>query len=241
MTKLSLIEKDDSDKLPAAVAPTPMLLLNMAVSQGADLDKLTQLMALQERWEANEARKAFNVAFAAFKEETIKVFRNKDVEDGPLKGKSYAELYSIIDAVTPALAKNGLGHSWKITKDEKDWIEVTCTIRHILGHSESVSMGGPPDVGGAKNAIQARASTVTYLEKYTLKAICGVSERGDDTDANLPGDWLSEVKDINESKTLDELQLRFKAAGEKWKTKKGAMRDIVTAKDNMKRALGMQQ
>ncbi len=31
-------------------------------------------------------------------------------------------------------------------------------------------MGGPPDAGGAKNALQARASTKSYLERYTLKA-----------------------------------------------------------------------
>jgi len=43
-------------------------------------------------------------------------------------------------------------------------------------------MGGPPDSGGAKNAIQARASAVSYLQRYTLKAICGVAEQGEDTD-----------------------------------------------------------
>ena len=47
-------------------------------------------------------------------------------------------------------------------------------------------MGGPPDAGAAKNALQARASTKSYLERYTLKAICGVAEGGDDTDGNLP-------------------------------------------------------
>jgi hypothetical protein len=43
-------------------------------------------------------------------------------------------------------------------------------------------MGGPPDTGGAKNLIQARASTKTDLERYTLKAICGVAEGGEDDD-----------------------------------------------------------
>ena len=43
-------------------------------------------------------------------------------------------------------------------------------------------MGGPPDVGGAKNPIQARASTVSYLQRYTLKAITGLSEQEDDDD-----------------------------------------------------------
>lgn len=54
-------------------------------------------------------------------------------------------------------------------------------------------MGGPPDTGGAKNAIQARASTKTYLERYTLKAITGLSEQNDDNDGRgLDVDLLAE-------------------------------------------------
>ncbi len=172
--------------LPAAPAPnqhpTPALLLQMAVQQNADLDKLERLMALQERWEATEARKAFDAAFAAFKSEAVRIIKNRSVTAGPLAGKKYAELFSVVNAVTPALSANGLSSSWQITKDERDWIEVTCTIKHSAGHSESVSMGGPPDVGGAKNPIQARASTVSYLQRYTLKAITGLSEQDDDDD-----------------------------------------------------------
>ena len=163
-------------------AITPMSMIDLAVRQGADIDKLSKLMELQERWEQNEAKKAYNLAFAAFKAEAIRVTRNKTVSAGPLSGKSYAELFSVVNAITPALSQNGLSASWSITKDEKDWIEVTCILRHVLGHSEKVSMGGPPDAGGAKSAIQARASTITYLERYTLKAICGVSEQDDDKD-----------------------------------------------------------
>ena len=152
----------------------------MAVQQGADLDKLERLMALQERWEATEARKAYDTAFAAFKADAVRIVKNRRVTAGPLSGKSYAELFSVVNAVTPALSRHGLSSSWKITKDEPQWLEVTCTIKHVAGHTESVSMGGPPDVGGAKNAIQARASTVSYLERYTLKAITGLSEQDDD-------------------------------------------------------------
>ena len=47
-----------STALAAVPSTTPAALLAMAVQQGADLDKLERLMALQERWEANEARKA---------------------------------------------------------------------------------------------------------------------------------------------------------------------------------------
>ena len=58
----------------------------------------------------------------------------KEIFDGPLKGKSHAELCDVVDAVTPALSKHGLSSSWKITKDEPAWMEVTCYLRHVGGH-----------------------------------------------------------------------------------------------------------
>jgi hypothetical protein len=172
----------------ALQAPTPAMLLQTAVQQGADLEKLEKLMELQERWEKTEARKAYDKAFADFKAEAVRILRNRNVTDGPLKGKAYAELYAVVNAVTPALSKHGLSSAWKITRDEPQWIEVTCMLKHEGGHFETVSMGGPPDAGGAKNAIMARASTVTYLERYTLKAITGLSEQDDDDDGgHRPG------------------------------------------------------
>ncbi|MDA8260223.1 MAG: ERF family protein [Betaproteobacteria bacterium] len=167
--------------IPSETA-TPMSMLAVAVKNGMDPGTIKELMALQREYEAGEALKAYNVAFAAFKSEAVRIIKNRTVDAGPLSGKKYAELFAVVNALTPALSANGLSASWKLTKDDKDWIEVTCTLKHTLGHCESVSMGGPPDSGGAKSPIQARASTVSYLERYTLKAICGVSEQGDDTD-----------------------------------------------------------
>lgn len=169
-----------------AVIGNPANLLQIAIEKGASLEQLEKLMAMQERWEANQAKKAYDRAFSAFKAEAVQITKNRKVDAGPLAGKKYAELYSVVNAVTPALSRHGLSSSWKLTKDDKDWMEVTCFLRHVEGHEESVSMGGPPDTGGAKNAIQARASTKTYLERYTLKAITGLSEQGDDSDGNTP-------------------------------------------------------
>lgn len=171
---------------PALAANSPMGMMLAAVQQGATLEQVEKMMDLQERWEKSEAKKAYDAAFANFKAEAVVIIKGKDVTDGPLKGKSYAELHDVVNAVTPALSKHGLSSSWKLTKDERDWMEVTCYLRHVGGHEEFVSMGGPPDTGGAKNAIQARASTKTYLERYTLKAITGLSEQGDDDDGRPP-------------------------------------------------------
>lgn len=179
---MNAIETIDMDRALAPVAPSanagPLALLQ----SGVDLDKVERLWAMQVAWEEREAEKAYNAAFAAFKDEAVTIIKNRRVDNGPLAGKSYAELFSVVNAVTPALSKHGLSASWRLTKDDKDWIEVTCTLKHQLGHSEAVAMGGPPDTGGAKNPIQARASTISYLERYTLKAICGVAEQGEDDD-----------------------------------------------------------
>lgn len=168
-----------------AAQPHTSLMLSL-MDRGASLDQIERMMDLAERNEKREAEKAYNTAFAAFKAEAVRIVKGRKVTDGPLRGKEYAELHDVVDAVTPALSRHGLSTAWKLTRDEKDWLEVTCTLKHVGGHSESVSMGGPPDAGGAKNALQARASTKSYLERYTLKAICGVAEGGDDTDGNPP-------------------------------------------------------
>lgn len=168
-----------------AAQPHTSLMLSL-MDRGASLDQIERMMDLAERNEKREAEKAYNAAFAAFKAEAVRIVKGRKVTDGPLRGKEYAELHDVVDAVTPALSRHGLSTAWKLTRDEKDWLEVTCTLKHVGGHSESVSMGGPPDAGGAKNVLQARASTKSYLERYTLKAICGVAEGGDDTDGNPP-------------------------------------------------------
>lgn len=166
----------------ASLAITPGDLLRIAVESGADMDRLEKLMAMYERWEAKQAKRSYDDAFASFKAEAVVVLKGRERKDGPLRGTSYAELHHVVDAVTPALSRNRLSSSWKLTKDEKDWVEVTCYLRHADGHEESVSMGGPPDNGPARNAIQARSSAITYLQRITLKAICGVAEKDDDDD-----------------------------------------------------------
>lgn len=192
MNAVTTVEADPVQVQPQRALTTssesPADMLMMLMSKGATLEQIEKVMDLQDRHQRREAEKSYNTAFALFKSEAVRVLKNRAVTDGPLRGKSYAELHSVVDAVTPALSKHGLSASWKLTRDENDWIEVTCTLKHVGGHAESVSMGGPPDAGGAKNAIQARASSITYLQRYTLKAICGISEGGDDTDGNGRGE-----------------------------------------------------
>lgn len=165
-----------------ATLMTPDVMLGIAVQRGDSIEVLTKLMDLKDRYDKSEAIKAYNVAFAAFKAEAVVLIRNKLIADGPLKGKKHAELSDAVNAATPALSKHGLSATWKLSKDEKDWMEVTCTVRHAAGHSESVAMGGAPDTGPGRNAMQARGSSKTYLERYTMTAILGLAAQDADDD-----------------------------------------------------------
>jgi hypothetical protein len=80
------------------------------------------------------------------------------------------------------LSQCGLSHQWK-TRQDGDNITVECSVTHKLGHSEETSLTAGPDKTGNKNSIQAIASTIAYLERYTLYAILGLASREMDDDA----------------------------------------------------------
>jgi len=226
------IQYDDSPAV--SPAPNPMSMLQMAVSQNCDIEKLTKLMDLQERWEKNEARRAFDKAFAAFKSESIQIIKNIEVTAGPLAGKKYADLYAVVNSTTPAMSRHGLSASWRLTKDEPSWMEVTCILRHELGHSESAAMGGPPDKGGAKNAIQERASTKSYLERYTFLAVTGLAASGEDTDGNMTVQGLSKIES---APTMEALQAEYTAAFKAAAGNQRAQKAIIASKDARKKQL----
>lgn len=178
-------------------SPTPSDLLRIAVEQGADLDRMERLMALQERWEANEARKAFTTAMTDFKAEPLTIFKKKQVgyttKEGEFVGYAHAELSDVTDVVGPAMARHGLSYRWSV-KQESARINVSCVVTHKLGHSEQVTMDAAPDTSGKKNAIQSIASALTYMQRYTLLAVTGMSTKGMDDDGQGAGDADAEAR-----------------------------------------------
>ena len=182
MTSSSAVEKIEQPATESREL-TPMGMLEIAVNRGADVGQLEKLLALQERWEANEARKAFVAALSAFKAEPPTVTKNKSANYGGGKAQyEYATLPQVVNVIAPALSKHGLSHRFSMQQSEGQ-IAVTCTLTHVMGHSETVTLSAPADTTGSKNAIQSIGSTVSYLERYTLLAITGLAAEGQDDDA----------------------------------------------------------
>lgn len=174
-----LVGKDNTQI--AAQAVTPMAMLQMAIEQGADLDKLEKLMDMKDRHEASEARKSYVVAMNQFRANCPTIAKTRTGHN-----IKYAGLAETIEQIKGVLTDCGLSHSWR-TGQENNGISVTCCVTHSMGHQECTMMSAPADDSGKKNKIQAIASTVSYLERYTLYAILGLASAEMDDDGNLAG------------------------------------------------------
>lgn len=169
------------------VSVTPMDLLNMAIEKGADLAQLEKLMDLQDRYERNEARKAFVVALNTFKANPPTILKNKQVSFQTGKGTTeykHATLDNVSDIIGNALAAVGISHRWEVDQLDGGMVKVTCVLTHALGHSERVPMQSGLDQSGGKNNIQALGSVVTYLQRYTLLSAAGMAVRDQDDDGH---------------------------------------------------------
>jgi len=186
---LDLVPRQEAE--PAARVPataiTPMQMLSMAIERGADIAMMEKLLSLQERWEANEARKAFVSALAAFKADPPTVVKNKHAgftskRTSDRTDYDYLTLDQACAVIGPALSKHGLSHRW-VTEQIDGKVKVTCVLMHALGHTERVTLESGADTSGSKNAIQAIGSAATYLARYTLMMACGLAAKGMDDDA----------------------------------------------------------
>jgi hypothetical protein len=155
-------------------ALTPMDMLNRAVESGAGIEMIEKLMGLQERWEANQARKAFDAAISAAKADIPVIVKNATGHNS----KKYANFAAIAGTIDPIISKHGL--SYRFRTDQGDRISVTCILSHRDGHSEQTTLSGPADASGSKNAIQAIGSTLSYLQRYSLVQMLGLAAADDD-------------------------------------------------------------
>jgi len=167
------------------VVRMPQDVISEAIAKGANLEQIEKLMLLQEKWEANEARKAYHVAMAQFKTEAIEILKDAKVDYATKTGGrvkyNHASLANVISTVTPLLSKYGLSISWKPLQTSGN-ITITTMVTHALGHREEFSLTGPADDSGGKNSLQAIGSTASYLERYGTLAALGLATGGQDDD-----------------------------------------------------------
>jgi hypothetical protein len=179
-------------------------IVQMALSKDIDTDKLEKLIELQERHEKKQAEKEFFKSFANFKKKPLSITKKSKVSFQSAKGKTeynYTSLVDIIDAVGPELALNGLSITW-VPEQSQNSVKVTAKLTHINGHTVTATLTSPPDTSGGKNGVQGIGSTITYLARYLITALLGISTKEDDTDGAQP----TAKEDLITLVQLEELQ-----------------------------------
>ena len=195
-------------------------------------ENVEKMMALKERHEANEARRAFNVSLVALKLDLPAwIQHDKTVHYQGGKGVvhyTHTSLAAALDTVTPILARHGFALTGR-SETGKDGVTVTAVLRHRSGHSEQHSITAPPDASGAKSAAQAIASTITLLTRYTSLQLLGIATAdmdeptghqtattdAVDSKANLK--WAAELK--RKGKTLAEAEAHVGKHIKEWTAK----------------------
>jgi hypothetical protein len=169
---------------PTPVAANPMTVVERAIEKGITGQDLKELMDLQERWEATQSRKAFDLAMASAQADMPLIVKNRLVNYASTKSPTgfvtykHEDLAEVIETIRPVLHKHGLAHRFR-TEQTGDHVTVTCIITGH-GHREETALSSTRDTSGGKNNLQEIASTVTYLERYTLKAALGLAASHDD-------------------------------------------------------------
>jgi hypothetical protein len=188
------MEQKEKKEMAISQGSTPAAVVEYAIKKGASVDELEKLLTLQERYDANQARKSYNKAMADFKANPPKIEKDRTVKYGNTQ-YNHASLYNITEKVNAELTKHALSASWATKQNGA--VCVTCKITHVQGHSEETTLQAPADTSGSKNSIQAIGSTITYLQRYTLLALTGLATHEDDDGQAAATEYIDE-KQLNE-------------------------------------------
>lgn len=175
---------------------SPMTLLEQALEKGVAPETIEKFMNLKDRWDAKQAKQAFDDAMANFQGECPIIKKGTTVKDSSGKSLySYAKIESIISQVRPFLKKNGF--SYKINLEmAADKVKAICIAKHVDGHSESSDIEIPMGTKtGIMSAPQQSAATATFAKRYAFCNAFGIMTGDDDTDSNNPKE-AKKVADI---------------------------------------------
>ena len=154
-------------------------LLQMAISQDIDVDKLEKLIELKNREDALVCKKEFDLHFSEMQREFEPVKKTKDGHN-----YKYAPLPVLQKRFNPIITKHGFSYKWREEAIEGGAKRVRLIITG-WGHTDEESFFDVPIMTGtsAQNTVQVAGSRSTYGMRYSFKIGFGISEEGEDDDA----------------------------------------------------------
>jgi len=178
-------------------------IIQGALASGVSPDHLRELLAVRREWEADEARKAFNLSVSEFQRRAPIIAKADKAYD-----KEYARMDRIWREIRPLLTELGLSVSWQICELREGVCHVEGMLRHKDGHGERLVYDCPlPAIiktksgGDAQNAAQQMGSATTYAKRYAMTGALGIVT-GEDDDGHRAGtqfvthEQAEQIKDL---------------------------------------------
>ena len=160
-----------------------LYLIDRAIENNIDIEKFEKLISLAQMLEREKAKRDFYEALSNFQGEVPTITKKSEVNMGYGKPHyNYASLGDIITEIQKPLQKYGLSYHWRVNNDDS-FIEVTCILAHSSGYELQTSISAAKDATPGKSNVQAIASTITYLKRYTLISLLGIGTADPDDDA----------------------------------------------------------
>lgn len=159
------------------LAPTPdgSMFERLLRDPGVDVEKLERFMAMQERFDANRAKAAFNAAFAQMLGQIPVIHEGGETNNG-----TYARLEDIIPVVRPILQEFGFALSHTTEWPDAKTVRVIGILMHRDGHERRSEFLSAADSSGNKNTIQGLGSALSYGRRYTTLDLLNIATKEDD-------------------------------------------------------------
>jgi hypothetical protein len=174
------------DLVHAAGQPASVLevIARAAADPAINVEKLERLLALQERYLADQRRTSYFAALARLQAVMPQISKAGSIldRDGKARNK-FARLEDIDVAIRPLCAEEGFSFSFD-SKACPGGAEYSCAMQHRDGHEETKTIVLPLDEGAGRNKVQSAGSSISYAKRYLLGMHLHIVTRDEDDDGN---------------------------------------------------------
>lgn len=158
-----------------------MMQATMATGGPPDITLMREVFQLQREFEADNARKSFTRALVALKRDLPAIIAHDSVVDfDSAKGRTHythSSMAAVMEAITGPLGNHGFTITYSPAVLDNGKVAITCRLTHSDGHVQESTVSAPADNGSGRNALQAIASSMTYLQRYTVLSMLGIATK----------------------------------------------------------------
>lgn len=237
MKEMELYKKPNG----SLASPTPMDLLQLALTNNAAIDVIERLAALQEKAQARQAELEFTDALNRVQ---AKIKRVAPDLDNPQTKSKYASYAAIDRVIRPIYTDEGFSLSFSEEDCPKpEHTRFVCFVSrglHTRMYRKDMPTDGKGPQGGAvMSKTHASGAADSYAKRYLVKDIFNVAIGIDDIDGNAPQDTANTLPDeryvwlkdnIENSANDAELKLAYEGAMKEAR----AINDQTSARDFQK-------